>query len=373
MTRVSIRGKKWLIDGVHTYRGITYQGINIEGLLLNARMVNAIFDDDNPYTRHLWKYPDTAEWNPDRNTIEFISMLPEYKRNGLTAVTVNLQGGAPFGYYRLNQFREFMKEWGMSGKDSEIWEGLPSPESQPWNSSGFNPDGSLKPEYIRRLSKIIEETDKLSMVLILGLFYFGQDERIRDESSVKSAVQNTCEWILTSGYENVVIEINNECSVPKYEHEILQPHRVHELIDLVKSIQYDSTRILVGTSYGGNTIPENNVVKSSDFILMHGNSVVDPKRISEMVEETRKLTEWHDMPILFNEDDHFEFDHELNNFYCAINSFAGWGYFDPGEGAGGNAAFGDYQNGYQLIPVNWSINTDRKKNYFNYLAAITSG
>ena len=265
-----------------------------------------------------------------------------------------------------------MKERGIPGRDSEIWEGLPSPESQPWNSSGFNPDGSLKPEYIRRLSKIIEETDKLSMVLILGLFYFGQDERIRDEASVKSAVQNSCEWILTSGYENVVIEINNECSVPKYEHEILQPHRVHELIELVKSIKSDSKKLLVGTSYGGNTIPKNQVVKTSDFILLHGNGVVDPKRISKMVEETRKLTEWHDMPILFNEDDHFKFDHELNNFFCAISAFAGWGYFDPGEGAGGNAAFGDYQNGYQLIPVNWSINTDRKKSYFDYLAAITS-
>ena len=110
MTRVSIHGEKWLIDGVHTYEGINYQGIDVEGLLLNARMVNAIFDDDNPYTRHIWKYPDTAEWDPDRNTNEFISMLPVYKRYGLTAVTVNLQGGAPFGYYRLNQFKEFMKE-----------------------------------------------------------------------------------------------------------------------------------------------------------------------------------------------------------------------------------------------------------------------
>ena len=60
MTRVSIHGEKWLIDGIHTYKGITYQGITIEGLLLNARMVNAIFDDDNPYTRHIWKYPQTG-------------------------------------------------------------------------------------------------------------------------------------------------------------------------------------------------------------------------------------------------------------------------------------------------------------------------
>ena len=373
MARVSIEENKWLVDGIPTYPDIEYRGKSVEGLLLNARMVNAVFDDENPYTRDIWNYPDTGEWDADRNTDEFVAMLPEYKDRGLSAITVNLQGGAPSGYYRLNQFREFMNQKGMTGSDSEIWKGLPSPESQPWNSSGFTPDGNLKIEYTLRLKKILDRADQLSMVVLLGLFYFGQDERIKDEESVKCAVRNTCEWILSNGYQNVAIEINNECSVPKYEHEILQPHRVHELINLAKSVNLNSRRLLVGTSYGGNTIPGNNVAKSSDFILLHGNGVTDPARISEMVKETRELTGWHDMPILFNEDDHFDFGKEKNNFHCAINSYAGWGYFDPGEGAGGNAAFGDYENGYQLIPINWTINTDRKKNYFRYLDSITSG
>ncbi|MEC7733718.1 MAG: hypothetical protein VX981_04015 [Chloroflexota bacterium] len=373
MTKVSIEGNKWIVDGIPTYSDIKYRGNSIEGLLLNARMVNAIFDDGNPYTRDIWNYPDTGEWDADRNTNEFVAMLPEYREHGLAAITVNLQGGAPSGYYRLNQFREFMHQKGISGSDSEIWKGLPSPESQPWDSSGFTPDGSLKIEYTHRLNRILEKTNQLSMVVILGLFYFGQDERLQDEKAIKSAVRNACEWVLSNGYENVVIEINNECSVPKYEHEILQPHRVHELIKLAKSVSINSRSLLAGTSYGGNTIPGNNVTKSSDFILMHGNGVTEPSRISEMIKETRELSDWVDMPILFNEDDHFEFDKEKNNFNCAINSYAGWGYFDPGAGAGGNAAFGDYENGYQLIPVNWSINTNRKKDYFRYLDAITSG
>ena len=373
MAKVSIEGNKWLVDGIPTYPDIKYRGNSIEGLLLNARMVNAIFDDGNPYTRDIWNYPDTGEWDADRNTDEFVAMLPEYREQGLAAITVNLQGGAPSGYYRLNQFREFMRRKGMSVSDSEIWKGLPSPESQPWARSGFTPDGSLKIEYTRRLSRILKKTNQLSMVVVLGLFYFGQDERLQDEEAIKSAVRNACEWILSSGYENVVVEINNECSVPKYEHEILQPHRVHELIKLAKSVSINSRSLLVGTSYGGNTIPGNNVAKSSDFILMHGNGVTEPNRISEMVKKTRELSAWHDMPILFNEDDHFEFDKERNNFSCAINSYAGWGYFDPGAGAGGDAAFGDYENGYQLIPINWTINTNRKKNYFSYLKAITSG
>ena len=52
MTKVSIEGEKWLIDGAPTHRGREYRGVSIEGLLMNSRMANGLFDDENPYTRH---------------------------------------------------------------------------------------------------------------------------------------------------------------------------------------------------------------------------------------------------------------------------------------------------------------------------------
>ena len=63
------------------------------------------------------------------------------------------------------------------------------------------------------------------MVVILGYFYFGQDERLVDESAVCRAVDDATRWVLESGYGNVLIEINNEANIRRYEHEILQPHR----------------------------------------------------------------------------------------------------------------------------------------------------
>ena len=99
-TKVAIDGDAWLINGTPTYEGREYRGWKIEGLLLNSRMVNAVFDDDNEHTRVLWAYPDTGRWDADRNTDEFVAMLPAYRAHGLMAVTVNLQGGAPLGYYR---------------------------------------------------------------------------------------------------------------------------------------------------------------------------------------------------------------------------------------------------------------------------------
>jgi len=66
---------------------------------------------------------------------------------------------------------------------------------------------------------------------------------------VKTAVTNATEWVLQQGFTNVIIEINNECDVPKYEHEILTPPHVHELIDLAKGITLDDCRLLVSTSF----------------------------------------------------------------------------------------------------------------------------
>ncbi len=59
----------------------------------------------------------------------------------------------------------------------------------------------------------------------------------------------------------------------------------------------------MGTSYGGGTVPLTNVVKVSDFILVHGNGVSDTNRIREMVREARQVPGYRKMPILFNEDD----------------------------------------------------------------------
>ena len=209
------------------------------------------------------------------------------------------------------------------------------------------------------------------MVVILGLFYFGQDERLRNEHAVKRAVDEACGWLLDQGYTNVIIEINNECNVQRYEHEILQPHRVHELIQQAKGITRNGRRLLVSTSYGGRRVPDDSVAAVADFLLMHGNGVTDPNRIAEMVGEARALPSYKPMPILFNEDDHFNFDQPSNNFTVALSRYAGWGYFDPGEGAGGSAAFGDYSEGYQLVPTNWAINTPRKRAFFDLLKEVT--
>ena len=125
--------------------------------------------------------------------------------------------------------------------------------------------------------------------------------------AVVRAVDRATDWIFDGGYKNVLIEVNNECDVA-YDHAILKPDRVHDLIEHVKARSREGRRLLVGTSYGGGTVPGENVVRSSDFLLMHGNGVRDPARIAAMVRAARAVPGYRPMPILFNEDDHFDFD-----------------------------------------------------------------
>ncbi|WP_414662477.1 hypothetical protein [Horticoccus sp. 23ND18S-11] len=65
---------------------------------MNSRMVQGIFDDQNPATRTRRTFPDGKPWDPDRNTSEFIAAIPEWRRHGLNAFTLNLQGGSPECY-----------------------------------------------------------------------------------------------------------------------------------------------------------------------------------------------------------------------------------------------------------------------------------
>jgi len=339
-TEVSIHGESFFVNGKPTYAGRTWKGKRIEGLLLNARLVQGIFDDMNAETVGRWAYPDTGGWDPNRNTGEFLAAMPQWRSHGLLCFTINLQGGSPQGYSK----------------------------AQPWHNSAITPEGALRPAYMARLEKILDRADEMGMVVILGLFYFGQDERLRDEKAVLRAVDAAVYWICERGYRNVLVEINNECNV-NYHHAVLRPERVHELIERVKqrSLRGQSgalrSRLLVSASYGGGNVPKENVVRTADFLLMHGNGVSRPERIAEMVRQCRRVPGYRPVPILFNEDDHFDFDQPQNNMLAAIAEYASWGYFDPGKS--------NYTDGYQCPPVNWQINTPRKRKFFDLVKEVT--
>lgn len=83
-------------------------------------------------------------------------------------------------------------------------------------------------------------------------------------------------------------------------------------------------------------------------------------------------------PIVINED-----SAHLGNCIAAVEEYCSWGYF--AQGAGSREKYYDDQwgteretemgkrSGYQVVPVNWSINTPKKKEFFDLVKEITQG
>jgi len=329
-TSVAIRGTKFLVDG-----RVTYPGRPVEGMLLNSRMVQAVFDDENPATRGLWRYPDTGRWHPDRNTREFVAALPLYAAHGLRAVTIGLQGGLP----------------------------RPGAALQRWHVSAFRSDGSLKPAWLSRLDRAVSACDTHGIAVILSLFYFGQDSRLENEAAVLRGTDAVTDWLLARGYRNVLVEINNETSTRGYTFPILRPARVHELIARVR--RRSRGRLDVGTSFApgvaGGTAPTDAVIRSSDYVLVHGNGL-DPSGLRSLVRRVRSRPAYRaaPKPIVVNED-----STALPSLDAAVAAGASWGYYDQG--------LPNYRDGFQSLPVNWGINTPEKRAFFDRVLELAGG
>ena len=337
-TVVSIEGREFRVNGRPTYADRVYDGTTVQGLLFNSRMVQGIFDDRNAETRRRWAYPD-GPWDPERNTREFIAAMPLWKANGLLAFTINLQGGSPEGYSR----------------------------SQPWLNSSFETDGTLRADYMSRLERILDRADELGMVAIVGFFYQAQERQMDGADSVIRAADEAIDWLIAKGYTNVLVEVANEADNAGFKYDVVKPAgRAVELINRLKErSNRASGQLLISTSLNGGKVPSDSLVRAVDFVLLHGNGVSDPARITQMVEETRKLPSYRGQPILFNEDDHFDFDKLENNLLAALRAYASWGFFDY------RMAGERFDDGYQSVPVNWTISSPRKRDFFRLLASVT--
>ena len=340
-TSVGIVGNAFHINDQPTYPGRSFRGNKVEGLLFTSRMVNCIINDQNPETRGMWAWRD-GPWDPERNTSEFIAALPLYRSHGLTSISFNIQGGSPMGY-----------GW-----------------HQPWHTSGYTPDGALLPDYRSRLLRVLDAIDANGMVANLGLFYLNATPALRDDNAVVRAVDEVTDLICDRGYTNILLEVANESDIPIWPYELIKPARGHELVTRIQSrsagkIKTKAGRLLVSTSFViHDTLPEK-LMQAVDYVLYHGNSAATPEAVHVRAKAIRAATGYHGQPLLINEDDHFDFDRPENDMMAAIEEYSGWGYFDYRQ------IRERFEDGYQSLPVDWGINSPRKKGFFGLLAQVT--
>jgi len=334
---VSIVREDFHIDGLPTYEGLTWRGHRMEGLLFNSRMVQGIFDDENPETRALWAYPDTSAWDPERNTAEFVAAMPSWREAGLLAFTVCLQGGGAI-YTKPFPYEQYI-------------------------NSAYDPQGRLKPAYMARLERVLERAAELEMAVILGLAYFGVDHRyIESPDAVRAMADELVGWLAERDYRHVLIEIANENTRVRTKSGHVETLDLMERIRERSAATYaDGFTLLCATSLGGGRMHSEAYLRAMDFVLVHGNGQ-GPEQHVEMIEGIRASEAWLESPkpIVFN-----EAHTDVSCLWACAEHHASWGYYDQGTN--------NYRDGYQTPPVRWTINTESKRRFFDLLRRITSG
>ena len=305
---LTIKSEKLLLNNEYINKGTP-----AEGLLINSRMIQGISDGFNS-----WPYPDTKKWDANRNTEEFITNIPIWKSKGLNSFTIGMQGGSP----KLS--------------------------SSGYKNSAFNANGSLKTDYMSRLKAILDKSEQLNMIPIISLFYRNQVSIFGSYTNAYKAANNLLTWLKDNNYKNIIIEPVNECDFSDFKPIGLHcSQHVVDLINLSNSYGFPA-----GNSLKGGNVPSSDIISASSIILLHGNSLGSNSEYKKLIDSVKKSSKYKKQPIIINEagTDSSYLD------YC-ITQGVGWGYYDQGSN--------NYKDGYQSPPINWSINTSKKKAFFD--------
>ena len=121
-----------------------------------------------------------------RYTDQIVANLDDYLRYGVNTLVVCLQGGG-------------------LGKD-ELYPRV------------FNADGSLILQSVvwSNLRRLLLETDRRGMVLMIQYWYFRRDENVPDDEKALEITRRATSWLKDTGYENYLFDVVNEFGHPDY-------------------------------------------------------------------------------------------------------------------------------------------------------------
>jgi hypothetical protein len=235
---------------VPTYSGPKYRP-GAAGRLMNLRIAQALFDDE---------WLTEVPFNPEANTDRVIAALDTYRKYGVLAINVSLQGGNP-GYKEV--VTEIQRDHEASagrGKGALI--------------SAFRPDGSLKGAWMDRLLRLQRALNERGMVLTLMYFYQGQNGILRDPAAIRQAVVNATDWLVRNDCRNVIIEIANEFD---WGYDPWIKNHMGELIELARSRFKPGFRLPIGASILGIGMPDS-ARDHADLTIVHGNGLSPDKK-----------------------------------------------------------------------------------------------
>jgi hypothetical protein len=299
---------------------LTYSGKNFrpeaQGRLMNIRAAQAIVHDE-------WLTEEP--FDPERNTDRVIAALDSWKQHGILSVGVSLQG-ANAAYERTPNIKRTRPYSRGPGKGMSM--------------SAFNPDGTLKDRWMKRLLKIAQALKDRGMILNLTYFYAWQDEVLTGPAQIDNAVIQATDWLIANNISNLIIEIANEYNAGAFDHNRYIESAMGHLIQLARSRYVEKNvpyRVPISASSNGNVRKgeqdmkvDDGIRDYGDLVLTHGNHMT-PERKRVRVKELFN-NPGVPGPIVINEDDngrettlaHLKL--ELDSCDAIWDSGGSWGY-----------------------------------------------
>jgi hypothetical protein len=289
-----------------TYTGPQWRR-DAEGKLMNIRLAQALFHDE-------WMHEQP--FDPDRNTEAVIRALDFYKNHGVLMINVSLQGGHAGYDPEVNGIkRENAYRLGPA-KGTYV--------------SAFQPDGSLKSNWLARLQRLLQAANERGMFVNLMYFYQGQDEQFQSTAAIHKAAWNITDWLIAHEYRNVIIDVANEYDLPGpgWDFQGYIPQNIIPLIDEVRDrFKHTGFALPIGASSDGRMRYPQSLQGQVDVVLIHGNGR-DPREKVRRAAELREVPR----PVLMTEDDNGKastVEHlaaDLASCDIFFHRAAGWGY-----------------------------------------------
>jgi hypothetical protein len=293
-----------------TYAGKRFRS-EAAGKLMNLRLAQALFHDE---------YLTEAPFDPLAHTKRVIAALDTYKRNGILAINVSMQGGN-MQYDRDGSIKRDRTAKLGSGKGALV--------------SAFRPDGSLKPEWLDRLLLLQRALNERGMILNLLYFYAHQDEVLEGPRAIDRGVRELTDWLIDHNCRNVMIEIANEYDAAAFDYERYIFHQMGSLIELARE-RFRAKKAAFQLPISASTIGGKDmqvypsVLEHADLTTIHGNHRTPEekrRRVAELLADPKVPG-----PIYMDEDDNGRDTRpevlatELASCDAVFHAGGSWGY-----------------------------------------------
>jgi len=277
------------------------------GKLMALRLAQGIFRDE---------WLTERPFDPEANTRSLIEELDLYKRHGVLGLSVSLQGEDPA--YQEQTAGVTRLDGAVLGKSAGTL------------VSAFQPDGSLKNDWMERLETLLRAADERGLIVVVIYFYQGQDEVFEDQQAILNAARNATQWLIEKDFRNVIIDVADAWDVEMgdWDHGRFISRNVASLIQYVREQFNDAAYLLpIGASSGDGMSYPSSLAQVSDVVLLHGNE-------QSAGEKLARLREYQDYgrPVLIVDDDNgrssrsADLARERASADAVFRSGAGWSY-----------------------------------------------